>query len=238
MDTDEGPLINENSNGLSHLLTESEFNSVDAVAVDESSVSNQGFLNAVELSADSVGDYLENNTDGFNTNSFDVGDNAVTFPSDSLNNVLSDGDSRLSDSAYNKAVSDLDGDVTESQAKTEDFENETSEISNDAAFMMPAEDSINKTDDESSDVKIIDTVVIEDDTSKDATEVGIIRPNYVKFGTYTYTISRVDRHRPQTTTLYISANPPASSTFIKCFINFQRLRMLCTLVHFRVVSGH
>ncbi|CAH0594249.1 unnamed protein product [Chrysodeixis includens] len=40
MDTDEGPLINENSNGLSHLLTEGEFNSVEA-AVDESSTSNQ-----------------------------------------------------------------------------------------------------------------------------------------------------------------------------------------------------
>ncbi|KAL0869121.1 hypothetical protein ABMA27_007420 [Loxostege sticticalis] len=41
METDEGPLINENSNGLSHLLTEGEFNSVDAVPVDESSASNQ-----------------------------------------------------------------------------------------------------------------------------------------------------------------------------------------------------
>ncbi|XP_059053258.1 pre-mRNA-processing factor 39 isoform X2 [Achroia grisella] len=41
IDTDEGPLINENSNGLSHLLTEGEFNSVDAVVVDESSASNQ-----------------------------------------------------------------------------------------------------------------------------------------------------------------------------------------------------
>ncbi|CAH0690186.1 unnamed protein product [Spodoptera exigua] len=40
MDTDEGPLINENSNGLSHLLTEGEFSSVEA-AVDESSTSNQ-----------------------------------------------------------------------------------------------------------------------------------------------------------------------------------------------------
>ncbi|XP_069360558.1 pre-mRNA-processing factor 39 isoform X2 [Maniola hyperantus] len=95
MDTDEGPLINENSNGLSHLLTDGEFNSVDA-AVDESSTSNQAFLNAVELSTGSVGDYLDNNTEGFNTDSFDVGDNAVNFPSDSLNNVLSDGDSRLS----------------------------------------------------------------------------------------------------------------------------------------------
>ncbi|XP_028159594.1 pre-mRNA-processing factor 39-like, partial [Ostrinia furnacalis] len=41
METDEGPLINENSNGLSHLLTEGEFNSVDAVVADESSTSNQ-----------------------------------------------------------------------------------------------------------------------------------------------------------------------------------------------------
>ncbi|XP_049877646.1 pre-mRNA-processing factor 39 isoform X2 [Pectinophora gossypiella] len=136
MDTDEGPLINENSNGLSHLLTETEFNSVDAVAVDESSVSNQGFLNAVELSAGSVGDYLENNTDGFNTDSFDVGDNAVTFPSDSLNNVLSDGDSRLSDTAFK--MSDTDG--TDSQMKSNDFE--ISEMSNDTGFPAPAEDSV------------------------------------------------------------------------------------------------
>lgn len=109
--SDEGPLINENSNGLSHLLTEGEFNSVDAVGVDESSASNQGFLNAVELSTGSVGDYLENNTDSFNAESFDVGDNAVTFPSDSLNNVLSDGDSRLSDAAY-KSGMETDADVT------------------------------------------------------------------------------------------------------------------------------
>lgn len=111
MDTDEGPLINENSNGLSHLLTEGEFNSVDAVGVDESSASNQGFLNAVELSTGSVGDYLEDNRESFNAESFDVGDNAVTFPSDSLNNVLSDGDSRLSDVAYKTAV-ETDGDNT------------------------------------------------------------------------------------------------------------------------------
>ncbi|XP_045502572.1 pre-mRNA-processing factor 39 isoform X1 [Colias croceus] len=95
MDNDEVPLINENSNGLSHLLTDGEFSSVDA-AVDESSISNQGFLNAVELSTGSVGDYLENNTEGYNNDSFDVGDNAVNFPNDSLSNVLSDGDSRLS----------------------------------------------------------------------------------------------------------------------------------------------
>ncbi|CAK1550545.1 unnamed protein product [Leptosia nina] len=90
MDRDEVPLINENSNGLSHLLTDGEFSNVDA-AVDESSISNQGFLNAVELSAGSVGDYLENNADAYNTDSFDVGDMAVNFPTDSL-----DGDSRLS----------------------------------------------------------------------------------------------------------------------------------------------
>lgn len=144
MDTDEGPLINENSNGLSHLLTEGEFNSVEA-AVDESSTSNQGFLNAVELSAGSVGDYLDTNTDGFNTDPFDVGDNAVTFPSDSLNNVLTDGDSLLSDAAY-KASSDTDGDVTESQKATVDTDFEVSEIS-DAGYSMPADDMTqNKTD--------------------------------------------------------------------------------------------
>ncbi|CAF4911516.1 unnamed protein product [Pieris macdunnoughi] len=90
METDESPLINENSNGLSHLLTDGEFSGVDA-AVDESSVSNQGFLNAVELSAGSVGDYLESNAEGYNTDSFDVGDMAVNFPTDSM-----DADSRLS----------------------------------------------------------------------------------------------------------------------------------------------
>lgn len=111
MDTDEGPLINENSNGLSQLLTDGEF-SVDAVVVDESSASNQAFLNAVELSG-SVGDYLDNNTVGFNTDSFDVGDNAVNFPSDSLNNVLSDGDTRLSDAF--KTTSDIDLDFSETQ---------------------------------------------------------------------------------------------------------------------------
>lgn len=111
MDTDEGPLINENSNGLSHLLTDGEF-SVDAAVVDESSASNQAFLNAVELSG-SVGDYLDNNTVGFNTDSFDVGDNAVNFPSDSLNNVLSDGDTRLSDAF--KTTSDIDLDFSETQ---------------------------------------------------------------------------------------------------------------------------
>nr|XP_026494255.1 pre-mRNA-processing factor 39 isoform X1 [Vanessa tameamea] len=115
MDTDEGPLINENSNGLSHLLTDGEF-SVDAVVVDESSASNQAFLNAVELSAGSVGDYLDNNTVGFNTDSFDVGDNAVNFPSDSMNNVLSDGDTRLSDTF--KTTSDTDLDLSEAP-KTE-----------------------------------------------------------------------------------------------------------------------
>lgn len=112
MDTDEGPLINENSNGLSHLLTEGEFSSVDAGVVDESSISNQAFLNAVELSAGSVGDYLENNTTGFNGDSFDVGDNAVTFPSDALENELADGDSLLSDAPIYK-YSETSTDPTE-----------------------------------------------------------------------------------------------------------------------------
>lgn len=116
MDTDEGPLNNENSNDLSHLLTDGGFNSVDAVGVDESSTSNQAFLNAVELSAGSVGDYLDNNTEDFNTDSFDVGDNAVNFPSDSMNNMLSDGDSRLS--ATFKTTSNIDLELTETQ-KTE-----------------------------------------------------------------------------------------------------------------------
>ncbi|XP_039757640.1 pre-mRNA-processing factor 39 isoform X1 [Pararge aegeria] len=120
MDTDEGPLINENSNGLSHLLTDGEFNSVDA-AVDESSTSNQAFLNAVELSTGSVGDYLDNNTQGFNTDSFDVGDNAVNFPSDSLNNVLSDGDSRLS-ATYK--MNEVDLELTENQKTDTELESE------------------------------------------------------------------------------------------------------------------
>ncbi|CAB3249162.1 unnamed protein product [Arctia plantaginis] len=149
MDTDEGPLINENSNGLSHLLTEGEFNSVDA-AVDESSTSNQGFLNAVELSAGSVGDYLDNNTDGFNTDSFDVGDNAVNFPSDSLNNVLTDGDSLLSHDAVYKATSDTDGDVTESQKATVDTDFDISEMS-DAGYSISADDLIQKIDDNTTD---------------------------------------------------------------------------------------
>ncbi|KAJ2953319.1 hypothetical protein O0L34_g906 [Tuta absoluta] len=166
MDTDEGPLINENSNGLSHLLTESEFNSVDAVAVDESSVSNQGFLNAVELSTGSVGDYLENNTDGFNA---DFGDNAVQFPSDSMNNVLSDGDSRLSDSAF-KTTSDTEGYNTESQMKN-DFE--MSETSNEVSNAMP-EDS-NPANDESNaggDVKLNESIESMDDDTKDDKEMG------------------------------------------------------------------
>ena len=159
MDTDEGPLINENSNGLSHLLTEGEFNSVEA-AVDDTSTSNQGFLNAVELSAGSVGDYLDNNTDGFNTDPFDVGDNA-TFPSDSLNNVLTDGDSLLSDTAY-KATSDTDGDIAESQKATVDTDFEVSEMS-DAGFSMPADDMTQPKTDDSVDhvakVKVEPTVV-------------------------------------------------------------------------------
>lgn len=122
METDEGPLINENSNGLSHLLTEGEFNSVDTGVVDESSTSNQGFLNAVELSTGSVGDYLENNTGGFNADSFDVGDNAVTFPNDSLNNALTDGDSQ-----HSKPASD--GDVADKQKMETDFDISESETS-------------------------------------------------------------------------------------------------------------
>lgn len=107
MDTDEGPLINENSNGLSHLLTEGEFNSVDTGVVDESSTSNQGFLNAVELSAGSVGDYLENNASRFSADNFDVGDNAVEFSNES-SNALTDGDSRLSEPGFKAVTSDID----------------------------------------------------------------------------------------------------------------------------------
>lgn len=135
MDTDEGPLINENSNGLSHLLTDGEFNSVDA-AVDESSTSNQAFLNAVELSTGSVGDYLDNNTEGFNTDSFDVGDNAVNFPSDSLNNVLSDGDSRLS-ATYR--MNEVDLEIPETQkidAEVGSEQENTTEAASDTADML------------------------------------------------------------------------------------------------------
>lgn len=141
METDEGPLINENSNGLSHLLTEGEFNSVDTGVVDESSTSNQGFLNAVELSTGSVGDYMENNTGGFNADSFDVGDNAVTFPSDSLNNALTDGDSQLS-----KPASDTDGDVTDKQKMETDFDISESETS--CQLPGDGEDTQNKFDDD------------------------------------------------------------------------------------------
>lgn len=118
METDEGHLINENSNGLSHLLTEGEFNSVDAVGVDESSASNQGFLNAVELSTGSVSDYLDNNS-GFNEHSFDVGDNAVTFPNENLNNVLSDGDSHDIMSSVFKSTHTT-GESTDVESKTND----------------------------------------------------------------------------------------------------------------------
>lgn len=169
MDTDEGPLINENSNGLSHLLTETEFNSVDAVIVDESSASNQGFLNAVELSAGSVGDYLENNTDGFDANSFDVGDNAVNFQSDSLTNVLSDSDSRLSDNFKP---------ITDGEVKMNDFEPEVSEMSSEIAF-LPEDSQPEKTDEDSrADVTandnegLDDTAATDNDTStKDIGEV-------------------------------------------------------------------
>lgn len=140
LDNDEGPLINENSNGLSHLLTEGEFNSVEA-AVDESSASNPGFLNAVELSAGSVGDYLENNTGGFEGGSFDVGDNAVTFPSESLNNALADGDSMLSETAFK--ASDNDGEVTDKHT-INDFDVSES----DASCPVPADYPTTKTETE------------------------------------------------------------------------------------------
>lgn len=119
METDEGPLINENSNGLSHLLTEGEFNSVDAGGVaDESSTSNHAFLSAVELSTGSVGDYLEeNDTSGFNANSFDEGDNAVTYPGDSLADGDSRGDRPASEAdGDEKPKMDTDFDISESEA--------------------------------------------------------------------------------------------------------------------------
>ncbi|XP_072929871.1 uncharacterized protein [Epargyreus clarus] len=177
MDTDEGPLINENSNGLSHLLTEGEFSSVEA-GVDESSTSNQGFLNAVELSASSVGDYLESNTDGFNADSFDVGDNAVTFSSHSLNNVISDGDSRLSDSIYKVAAPDNDDDFTESKSKADtDFEQESaSEMSNDAGFFPlqttdGAQDMHPEISDTMDDTKEFESTVKENSNSELSEEV-------------------------------------------------------------------
>ncbi|XP_041970062.1 pre-mRNA-processing factor 39 isoform X2 [Aricia agestis] len=138
MDTDEGILINENSNGLSHLLTDGELNSVDAVTVDESSTSNQAFLNSVDFSAGSVGDYLESNTDGFNTDSFDVGDNAINFPSDSLNNVLSDSDSRLS--SQFKGNSDTEVDNFESVTKGNGTYD--SNIEADKIFIVDSSDKI------------------------------------------------------------------------------------------------
>ncbi|CAH2045350.1 unnamed protein product, partial [Iphiclides podalirius] len=143
MDTDEGPLINENSNGLSHLLTEGEFNSVDAGVVDESSTSNHGFLNAVELSTGSVGDYLENNTSGFNADTFDVGDNAVTFPSDSLNTALSDGDSRLSENVYKNTTSDIEGEYSNSQKTKMETDNEQDNIKeeNDGSLSAQSENT-------------------------------------------------------------------------------------------------
>lgn len=142
IDGDEGPLLNENSNGLSHLLTEGEFNSVDAVMVDESSTSNQGFLNAVELSGGSVGDYLDNN-DGFNAESFVVGDNANTFPSDSLNHGLSDGDSHLSDGPFKTNAIDTESEVMESQAPQLSTDNELeSEVSNDVNHVAHADESV------------------------------------------------------------------------------------------------
>ncbi|XP_013170779.1 PREDICTED: pre-mRNA-processing factor 39 isoform X1 [Papilio xuthus] len=137
MDTDEGPLINENSNGLSHLLTEGEFNSVDAGVVDESSTSNQAFLNAVELSAGSVGDYLENNATGFSRDNFDVGDNAVEFSNES-SNALTDGDSRLSEPVFKAVISDVedsqDGKV---KGKSDNVHDNAAEITNN--IKMPAQ---------------------------------------------------------------------------------------------------
>ncbi|XP_068619029.1 pre-mRNA-processing factor 39 isoform X2 [Battus philenor] len=144
METDEGPLINENSNGLSHLLTEGEFNSVETGVVDESSTSNPTFLNAVELSAGSVGDYLENNGGGYNTDTFDVGDNAVTFPSDTLRNVLSDGDSRLSESVFKNTTSDNESDFTDNQKEKmeSDFERDnTTENVNDTSMSAQSENA-------------------------------------------------------------------------------------------------
>ncbi|CAH2094619.1 unnamed protein product [Euphydryas editha] len=159
MDTDEGPLINENSNGLSHLLTEGEF-SVDAVVVDESSASNQAFLNAVELSG-SVGDYLDNNTVDFNTDSFDVGDNAINFPSDSLNNMLSDGDTRLSDAF--KTTSDIDLDLSETQ-KSE------TEPANDSDFNNVIKNELMTVSNNKDDLKHNDiTMEITEDNNKQIT---------------------------------------------------------------------
>ncbi|KAL4720038.1 hypothetical protein ACJJTC_003405 [Scirpophaga incertulas] len=172
METDEGPLINENSNGLSHLLTEGEFNSVDAVVVDESSASNQGFLNAVELSAGSVGDYLSNNAEGFNTDSFDIGDNAITFPSDSMNNVLSDGDSMQSNSVDKMAsvdIVDTDGDVTEnekSRMETELEQEIVCEISNDVISELPHD--VHDNDSATGDINLNESTVnniVDNDTN-------------------------------------------------------------------------
>lgn len=141
MDADDGPLINENSNDLSHLLNDGAFNSVEAVGVDDSSTSNQAFLHAVELSAGSVGEYLDNNTESFNADSFDVGDNAVNFPSDSMNNVLSDGDSRLS--ATFKETSNIDLDQnTETEPPSELDINDTASF---ADISTSADDEMKKT---------------------------------------------------------------------------------------------
>lgn len=140
MDADDGPLINENSNDLSHLLNDGAFNSVDAVGVDESSTSNQAFLHAVELSAGSVGEYLDNNTESFNADSFDVGDNAVNFPSDSMNNVLSDGDSRLS-ATFKGSDIDLDQ-KTETEPPSEP---DINDIASDADISTSADDEMKKT---------------------------------------------------------------------------------------------
>lgn len=161
METDEGPLINENSNGLSHLLTEGEFNSVDTGVVDESSTSNHGFLNAVELSTGSVGDYLENNTGGFNADSFDVGDNASTFPSDSLNNALTDGDSQLSKPAS-------EADAADKLKMDNDFDISESETS--CQLPGDAEDTQNKSDDDNTLNDINDHINASNENSQNADE--------------------------------------------------------------------
>ncbi|XP_052744188.1 pre-mRNA-processing factor 39 isoform X2 [Bicyclus anynana] len=167
MDTDEGPLINENSNGLSHLLTDGEFNSVDA-AVDDSSTSNQAFLNAVELSTGSVGDYLDNNTEGFNTDSFDVGDNAVNFPSDSLNNVLSDGDSRLS-ATYK--MNEVELDLAENQKTDTELTSEPDLIHNTdtVSDIAGSEDVLNQNN---ADLEMEQEVSGEADNSNEAEIIG------------------------------------------------------------------
>lgn len=85
METDENQLLNETSNGP---LTEGDISSVDAT-VDESSTSNQDFVNAIELSS-SDRDISQNTA--FNTVLFEE-DNAI-FPSESLHGIESDAESQ------------------------------------------------------------------------------------------------------------------------------------------------